>query len=58
LQSRFRDAFLRAYLRAVDREAARAALAPIVEWKTQDRNMNPDEVAAMRALLAREDTSP
>jgi aminoglycoside phosphotransferase (APT) family kinase protein len=58
VQAQFRNSFLRAYLRAADRDAARSALPAIVEWKTSDKNMDPDEVAAMRVLLAREGASP
>jgi tRNA A-37 threonylcarbamoyl transferase component Bud32 len=54
VESRLRNAFLRAYLRGVDRDAARQALPAIVAWKSVDQNMRPGEVQAMHDLLARE----
>ena len=49
-----RASFVRAFLRHFDRASVRAALPAVVEWKSQDRNIRPTEVAAMRRLLHEE----
>lgn len=51
VEERFRGAFLRSFLRRIDRDAARRALPAVVEWKTRDPNMDADEVAAMHSML-------
>jgi Phosphotransferase enzyme family len=45
-----RRTLLRAYLRAIDLPAARAALPAAAASRLQDRNMRPTEIARMRAL--------
>jgi len=49
-----RRLFVSSFLRHFDRASIRAALPPVVEWKSRDRNIRPTEAAAMRRLLHEE----
>jgi aminoglycoside phosphotransferase (APT) family kinase protein len=48
----FRKILVSTFLRRAGREAAVADLAAVAEWKGHDQNMQPDEVAAIRRLVA------
>jgi aminoglycoside phosphotransferase (APT) family kinase protein len=48
-----RRLFLRTFLGALDREAARRAIPAVVEHRRHDRNMRPAEVARMAKLADR-----
>jgi hypothetical protein len=50
----FRRLFVRLFLGHFDRGPVRAVLPTVLEWKRQDRNMRPAEVAAMMRLVATE----
>jgi aminoglycoside phosphotransferase (APT) family kinase protein len=47
-----RRLFLRSFLGALDRDAARRAIPAVVEHRRRDRNMAPGEVARMEELAA------
>jgi tRNA A-37 threonylcarbamoyl transferase component Bud32 len=49
-----RAMFVRAFLSHFERGPVRAALSAVAEWKCEDRNMRPAEIAAMRRLAASE----
>ena len=48
-----RALFVRAFLKHFDVGRVRAALPAVAAWKCEDRNMRPNEIAAMRSLAAR-----
>jgi aminoglycoside phosphotransferase (APT) family kinase protein len=49
----FRNLLVSTFLRRAGRDAAVEDLAAVAEWKCRDQNMQPDEVAAIRRLVAR-----
>jgi hypothetical protein len=49
----FRTMFVRAFLSHFDRESVPRVLPAVVQWKSRDRNVLPDELAAMQRLAAR-----
>jgi aminoglycoside phosphotransferase (APT) family kinase protein len=49
----FRKQLVSSFLRRAGRDAATRDLAAVAEWKCRDQNMLPDEVAAIRRLVAR-----
>jgi tRNA A-37 threonylcarbamoyl transferase component Bud32 len=52
---RFRTLFVDAFLASFDRAQVVARLRPLVEHRANDRNMKPEEVAAMWRLVEREE---
>lgn len=52
----FRRALVSRFLRRAGRDAAARELRAMAEWKADDQNMHPSEIAAMRALVEREAT--
>ena len=49
-----REVFLREFLGHFDLAPVRAVLSAVAAWKCEDRNMRPDETAAIRRLAASE----
>jgi aminoglycoside phosphotransferase (APT) family kinase protein len=50
--------FVRSFLTHFDLGAVRADLSSVADWKCQDRNMRPAEVAAIRRLVDRQSRRP